>query len=104
MINNKAAYLLFSFIETDNMKGFGAYARASNIILEKFGGELLIAGAKASDMSIFEGEWPADVGLSMIQFPSRQHLEDFWSCNEYQEIIEMRTAILKPNFTLGFSR
>ncbi|WP_281556033.1 DUF1330 domain-containing protein [Thalassomonas sp. RHCl1] len=104
MTNNKAAYLLFSFTETDNMKGFGAYARASNIILEKFAGELLIAGAKASSMSTFEGEWPANAGLSMIQFPSRQHLEDFWRCNEYQEIIEMRTAILEPNFTIGFSQ
>ncbi|MBQ4838707.1 DUF1330 domain-containing protein [Pseudoalteromonas luteoviolacea] len=103
MLNNKSAYLLFSFSQSENMKGFDTYARVADVILKKFGGELIIAGVNASSISTFEGNWPTETGLSMIQFPTRQHLEDFWHCTEYQEIIEMRTAILKPNFTIGFS-
>ena len=103
MSDKSAAYLLFSFTEPDNMQGFGDYATAADAIMDKFGGELLVAGAKDAAISKFEGQWPNGTGLTLIRFPSRQHLEDFWASEDYQAIAHLRTNILTPNFTIGFS-
>lgn len=97
------AYLLFSFSEQGEMRNFGRYVKAANPILEKYGGELLVVGAKEQSISKFEGDWPSGAGLTLIRFPSRKNLEDFWNCDEYQSIVELRTAILPANFTIGFS-
>lgn len=99
----KEAYLLFSFAEGGDMAGFADYARAADQLMGKYGGELLAAGIKGAYVSTFEGDWPEDTGLTLIRFPSRQHLEDFWSSEEYQAIAGLRTAILPPHFTIGFS-
>ena len=103
MSMGKEAYLLFSFTEQGEMRNFGEYAKAANAVLEKFGGELLVAGAKDAFISKFEGDWPAGAGLTLIRFPSRENLEAFWESDEYQAIIDLRTAILQANFTIGFS-
>lgn len=99
----KEAYLLFSFTEEGDMKNFGEYAKASNDVLEQFGGELLVIGAREASISKFEGKWPEGAGLTLIRFPSRENLENFWNSDEYQAIIDLRTAILPANFTVGFS-
>lgn len=103
MSNKREAYLLFSFKEDGDMKAFAKYAQASNPILAKYGGELIVIGAKAATISRFEGEWPDDAGLTLIRFPSRENLEEFWNSAEYQEIVDMRTEVLPANFTIGFS-
>ena len=99
----KEAYLLFSFTEQGDMKSFGEYANAANEVLETFEGKLLVIGARASSISKFEGDWPEGAGLTLIRFPSRENLEAFWKSDEYQSIIDLRTAILPANFTIGFS-
>lgn len=99
----KEAYLLFSFSEQGEMKDFGKYVKAANPLLEKHGGELLVAGAMDPSISKFEGDWPKGAGLTLIRFPSRENLEDFWKSDEYQSIVDLRTAILPANFTIGFS-
>ncbi len=97
------AYLLFSFAQTGDIANFGTYAAAADEVMAKYGGELVVAGAPNTSISKFEGAWPDKAGLTLIKFPSRQHLEDFWASGEYQDIVDLRTAILASNFTIGFS-
>ncbi|WP_432653412.1 DUF1330 domain-containing protein [Ruegeria atlantica] len=59
--------------------------------------------SRQPSISKFEGDWPDGAGLTLIRFPSREILEHFWKSDEYQSIIDLRTARLPANLTIGFS-
>lgn len=55
--------------------------------LEAFGAKFLIRGGKMTEM---EGKWPR-ARTAVIEFPSRQHAEDWYRSPAYQAILPFRT-------------
>lgn len=87
-------------------KGHGAldpYGESAHPILDKFGGELVVAGETDQFMDLYEGEWKEDARFTLFKFPSMQALQSFWHSKEYQDIKHLRTDVIPPNFTFAVS-
>ncbi len=79
------------------------YGEAAHPILEKFKGELLIAGESDQLLELFEGEWEENAKFTLFKFPTIEHLKNFWNSEEYQKIKHLRTDNIVPNFTFAVS-
>lgn len=69
--------------------------------MEKYGGELLVAGAPDQFMDYYEGNWNEGARFTLFRFPSMEALQSFWHSAEYQSIKHLRTDVVPPNFTFA---
>lgn len=69
--------------------------------LEKYQGELLVAGESDQILDFFEGEFKKNAKITLFRFPLMEHLKGFWHNKEYQAIKHLRTVNSPPNFTFA---
>lgn len=96
-----AAYLVCSSFMPEGHDSIIPYGEAAHHILEKHGGELLIAGETEQEMELLEGDWKQDAKFTLFRFPSMEHLRAFWYSEEYQAVKHLRTDATPPNFTFA---
>ena len=101
MPTDKPAYLVASSFMPEGHGPLDAYGQATHALLEKWGGELLIAGEAAQFMEHYEGEWKEDARFTLFRFPSLAALQGFWKSEEYQSVKHLRTQVIPPNFTFA---
>jgi len=101
MNEKKPAYLVCSSFMPEGHGSIIPYGEAAHPILEKYQGELLVAGESDQFMDFFEGEWKEDAKFTLFRFPSMEHLQSFWHSQEYQAIKHLRTDNTPPNFTFA---
>jgi uncharacterized protein (DUF1330 family) len=65
---------------------FSEYRKAVPATLQPFGGKFIVRGGT---LRLLEGEWPHP-RLVIIEFPSREAAERWYSSSEYQKIIGLR--------------
>lgn len=100
--DNTPAYLVASSMMPEGHGSLIPYGEATHPLLEKFGGELIIAGMPGQVMHHFEGRWPnKDAKFTLFKFPSMKHLMDFWNSDEYQSVKHLRTNVIETNFTFA---
>ena len=81
--------------------GLEPYGNATHPLLEKWGGELIVAGETSQFMDHYEGEWKENARFTLFRFPSMQALQNFLNSNDYQSIKHLRTDVIPPNFTFA---
>ena len=103
MSDTLPAYLVCSSFMPEGHGSIIPYGEAAHPIIEKYGGELLIAGESDQLMEFFEGEWKENAKFTLFKFPSMEDLKGFWHSEEYQAIKHLRTENTPPNFTFAVS-
>ena len=101
MSKQKPAYLIASSFMPEGHGSLDAYGHAVHPLLEKWGGELLVAGETNQFMEHYEGEWKENARFTLFRFPSLEALQGFWKSDEYQSIKHLRTDVIPPNFTFA---
>ena len=101
MSKQKAAYLIASSFMPEGHGSLDPYGRAVHPLLEKWGGELLVAGETNQFMEHYEGHWKENARFTLFRFPSLEALQGFWKSDEYQSIKHLRTDVIPPNFTFA---
>ncbi|MCW8329232.1 DUF1330 domain-containing protein [Photobacterium sp. SDRW27] len=98
----KPAYLVASAILPHGHGSLMDYAQAAMPIFKAYGAEVLVAGNSEQKVDLLEGRWPGlDAKLSLVRFPSMQHLKDCLNSNEYLVIKHLRTDIIDSNFSVA---
>ena len=98
----KPAYLVASAILPQGHGSLTDYAQAAMPIFKAYGAEVLVAGTSEQKVDLLEGQWQnSDAKLSLVKFPSMQHLKDCLNSNEYLAIKHLRTDIVETNFSLA---
>ncbi|WP_170334021.1 DUF1330 domain-containing protein [Ruegeria arenilitoris] len=101
MPKQKPAYLVASSFMPEGHGALDPYGQATHPIMEKWGGELIVAGETGQFMDFFEGEWKDDARFTLFRFPSMEALQGFWNSEEYQAVKHLRTDVIPPNFTFA---
>lgn len=101
MSKQKPAYLVASSFMPAGHGTLEPYGKATHPLLEKWGGELVIAGETGQAMDLFEGEWKENARFTLFRFPSMEALQGFWHSEEYQAAKHLRTDVIPPNFTFA---
>ena len=101
MTKPKPAYLVASSYMPEGHGSLDAYGQAVHPLLEKYGGELLVAGWPGQFMDHYEGRWNQGARFTLFQFPSMEALQGFWHSAEYQSVKHLRTDVTPPNFTFA---
>lgn len=107
MTNTTPAYLIASSFMPSGHGSLDPYGEAVHPLMDKWGGELLIAGETSQFIDHYEGEWKENAQFTLFKFPSMAHLQGFWKSDEYQKIKPLRTSVIPPNFTFavnGFNK
>ena len=97
------AYLVCSSFMPEGHGSIIPYGEAAHPILDKYEGELLIAGESNQLMELLEGDWKENAKFTLFKFPTMEHLKGFWNSGEYQAIKHLRTDNTPPNFTFAIS-
>lgn len=95
------AYLIASSFMPEGHGLITPYFEAAHPLIEKAGGEVIIAGQANQTMHHFEGEWKKDASLTVFKFPSMDALLGFWKSTEYQAVKHLRMDVIPPNFTFA---
>ncbi len=103
MSENLEAYLVCSSFMPEGHGSIIPYGEAAHPILEKYKGELLVAGESDQPLEFFEGDWKTNAKFTLFKFPTMEHLRGFWNSEEYQAIKHLRTDNTAPNFTFAVS-
>lgn len=101
MSDKLAAYLVCSSFMPEGHGSIIPYGEEAHPILEKYQGELLVAGETEQFMEMLEGEWKKDAKFTLFKFPSMKHLRGFWYSEEYQSVKHLRIDNTPPNFTFA---
>lgn len=97
------AYFI-SFVQFHEPERFAEYAQLMFPALMKYGALPIAhidpAGVTASNSKteIVEGAWPGIT--TVIQFPSRTKLEEFYNSTEYKQASEFRNKVATSNIAL----
>ncbi|WP_158900819.1 DUF1330 domain-containing protein [Burkholderia sp. L27(2015)] len=86
------AYVVVQEIVEDETK-FSQYREKVMPILEQHGGRFLVRGG---NMKVVEGEWPYP-RLVILEFPTREAVDTWYSSPEYQAILPLRLQGCKSN-------
>ena len=70
MSKQKPAYLIASSFMPEGHGSLDAYGHAVHPLMEKWGGELLVAGETNQFMEHYEGEWKENARFTLFRFPS----------------------------------
>ena len=95
MYKQKPAYLVASSFMLEGHGSLDVYGRAVYPLLEKYGGELLVAGSTDQFMDHFEGEWNDGARFTLFRFPSMEALQSFWHSDEYQSAKLFERTLLR---------
>ncbi|NKB35533.1 MAG: DUF1330 domain-containing protein [Pseudomonadales bacterium] len=101
MSEKLAAYLVCSSFMPEGHGSIVPYGEAAHPMLEKYEGELLVAGESDQFMELLEGDWKDNAKFTLFRFPSMEHLKAFWDSEDYQSIKHLRTDNTPPNFTFA---
>lgn len=101
MAKPKPAYLVASSYMREGHGSLEPYGHAVHPLMEKYGGELLVAGETDQFMDHFEGSWNEGARVTLFRFPSMEALRSFWFSDEYQSVKHLRTDVVPPNFTFA---
>lgn len=72
----------------------GEYSKLVPATLEPFGGKFVIRGGQ---FDLVEGVWTTP-RLVVIEFPSREHAQNWYDSDAYQAIIQMRFDGARTDF------
>jgi len=101
MKQSKPAYLVASSFMAEGHGSLDPYGQATHPLMEKYGGELLVAGSTDQFMDFYEGTWNEGARFTLFRFPSMAALQEFWNSPEYQSVKHLRTDVIPPNFTFA---
>jgi uncharacterized protein (DUF1330 family) len=93
--SEKKAYLLVQ-VDVTNAAQYGEYTKLSPAIIEKFGGRFLARGGRSATL---EGP-PAPSRVVVIEFPSYERAQAFYSSPEYTAARKVRAGAAKAQFVL----
>ncbi len=79
------AYFISDFEVTDPQT-FGEYQKAAAPFVAEYGGRLLAAGPPADAL---DAGWQPK-GLAIIEFPSVDHIHQWFADPEYQQVAQLR--------------
>jgi len=87
--------------ELTDPKGFMEYGARAAELIEQFGGEYIVRGAKQS--VLLEGDWPDEEKVVISRWPSVEAAQKFWNSPEYEEAKKLRAgkAIVKVRLVEG---
>ena len=77
------AYVLANVRVNDPAGYTSSYQHHVGVLVEKYHGTFLVRGGYKTDI---ENSFPYD-RLIVIEFPSRQHAEDWYNDSEYQKLV-----------------
>jgi len=97
----KPAYFVASSFMPEGHGSLMPYGEAAHPLIEKYEGELIVAGHTNQDLEQLEGEWKPESKLTIFKFPSMEHLKGFWEDPEYIAIKHLRHDVTPPNFTMA---
>ncbi|MBW3698278.1 short chain dehydrogenase [Vibrio sp. T187] len=101
-VDVKPAYLIASSLYPDGHPSLIEYAQACGPIFKAHGAEPVVVGNTNQTVNVIEQDWPnQDAKVSVVKFPSMQHLLDCFSCEGYQSIKHLRTDAISTKFTLA---
>lgn len=95
------AYLVASSFMPKDHDSLDPYGGSVHPLMEKWEGELIVAGETEQFMEHYEGEWNENARFTLFKFPSIEHLQGFWKSDEYQAVKHLRTSVIPPNFTFA---
>ena len=91
----KKAYVLVQ-VDVSNAQQYGEYTKLSPGIIEKFGGRFLARGGRTATL---EGA-PAQGRVVIVEFPSFERAQEFYSSQEYQAAKKVRAGAATAQFVL----
>ena len=91
----KKAYMLVQ-VDVTNAQQYGEYTKLSPGIIEKFGGRFLARGGRTATL---EGS-PAQGRVVVVEFPSFERAQEFYSSQEYQAAKKVRAGAATAQFVL----
>ncbi|MGL6313096.1 DUF1330 domain-containing protein [Vibrio sp. WXL103] len=100
-MNQIPAYLVCSSFMPEGHGSLQPYGEAIHPLMEKYGGQVLIAGDTHQQLDHFEGQWNENARFTLFRFPSMEALQAFWHSEEYQAHKHLRTDVIPPNFTFA---
>lgn len=101
MDKQNPAYLVASSFMPEGHGSLDAYGKAVHPLLDKYGGELLVAGSPGQFMDHYEGNWNEGARFTLFRFPSLEAPQGFWHSADYQSLKHLRTDVTPPNFTFA---
>ena len=81
------AYMVI-LAEIQDMQSFRAYGEQAAKLVEQFGGEYIVRGARRSEC--LEGDWPDETKVVISKWPSFDAAKTFWNSPEYAEAKKLR--------------
>jgi uncharacterized protein (DUF1330 family) len=91
----KKAYLVVQ-VEVTKPAQYAEYTKLSPAIIEKFGGRFLARGGRTTTL---EGA-PAKSRVVVIEFPSFERAQEFYSSPDYQAARKVRAGAAEAQFVL----
>jgi uncharacterized protein (DUF1330 family) len=89
------AYLI-ARVQILNLERYRAYMDATPAVVSQYGGKFIVRGG---DILTLEGE-PEQRRLVIIQFPTKEHAEAFYSSPEYAKAKQLRAGAASGQFLL----
>ncbi|MGH2587952.1 MAG: DUF1330 domain-containing protein [Dehalococcoidia bacterium] len=90
-----AAYVIAE-VEVTDPAGFAEYQQMAGPIVAKYGGRLVAAGPPVASL---EGDWQPK-GVTVVEFPSVEHVRQWHDAPEYQEPKRLRQASARCSLVL----
>ena len=85
-----AAYVI-SEVEVRDEAGAERYRDLAGRSIAHYGGRYLVRGAEPQ---VPEGEWPGPARVVVVEFPSMEQLQQWYSSPEYAEALAVRRTAL----------
>lgn len=102
MSDLKPAYLVASSVLPQDPSSLIEYAQAAMPIFIAYGAEVLVTGGSEQKIELLEGKWSdSDAKLSLVKFPSMQHLKDCLNSSEYLAIKHLRIGVVDTKFSVA---
>lgn len=92
-------YIVVSASSTPtNPEAMGAYRAAAGPLAVAAGLEVV---ARSPKVTVLEGEWPYEEGITIEKFRSMAAVLEFWYSDAYQEAKKLREGASKVNFIVA---
>ncbi|CAM3649468.1 DUF1330 domain-containing protein [Litorimonas haliclonae] len=85
-----AAYMFISAIIKDRDAFIQGYSKATEPLVEKFGGRYVMRGPGAS---LLEGDFGDGGSVAVSEWPDKQSALNFWNSSEYQDAKKLREGL-----------
>ena len=93
-----AAYVITQRMQAVRDKeAMARYPVLAKPIIERFGGKFLVA---SDQVKLIEGDGPAPVRTTIIEFPSAEHAMGWYNSPEYKEAAKIRHANTRSHMIL----